>query len=400
VRVDLVEYGPAVEARLSLAVGLALTRIGFVDARQIPGSEEWELRPLNKVGAIRVRGDRATDDVEVHIRPKIDIRRVIGLLEWSPTRVAWRDDVVNLRGDDDLLTAVVEAFTRLTGAAMAHGLIQGYRTVDEALTVVRGRIREADQMKRRFALPVPIEVRYDDFTADTPENRLLRLATHLCVRLPGLTRDLRRRIHAVERHLDGVALVTHRSLLEPWHPSRLNTRFHLALRLAQVIVDGTSFDLRSGALAVTGFVIDMAKVFEDVVCSVLGRALTSVAGRCETQDRWFLDHAETVAMLPDLVWYRDEGPPRAVVDAKYKAEKPAGFPDADLYQMLAYCTALGLREGHLIYARGNEMRRSTQVVGAGVFLHAHTVDLDVEARDVVGQLRRIAEGVARGSDGV
>jgi len=78
-------------------------------------------------------------------------------------------------------------------------------------------------------------------------------------------------------------------------------------------------------------------------------------------------------MQPDLVWYPDgDGPPvggspqapeepadgptgpgadprrpGAVVDAKYKAERASGFPNADLYQMLAYCTALGLRDGHL-----------------------------------------------------
>ena len=31
-----------------------------------------------------------------------------------------------------------------------------------------------------------------------------------------------------------------------------------------------------------------------------------------------------------------------MIDAKYKAEKPAGYPNADLYQLLAYCTVLGL----------------------------------------------------------
>jgi len=39
-----------------------------------------------------------------------------------------------------------------------------------------------------------------------------------------------------------------------------------------------------------------------------------------------------------------------VVDAKYKAEKPSGFPNAGVYQMLAYCLRLGLPEGHLVNA--------------------------------------------------
>jgi 5-methylcytosine-specific restriction enzyme subunit McrC len=47
-----------------------------------------------------------------------------------------------------------------------------------------------------------------------------------------------------------------------------------------------------------------------------------------------LDEAETVPVRPDFVW-SNTGVPRLVVDAKYKAEKPSGFPQADLYQMLA-----------------------------------------------------------------
>ena len=40
-----------------------------------------------------------------------------------------------------------------------------------------------------------------------------------------------------------------------------------------------------------------------------------------------------VRIRPDLVWELG-GRPAAVVDAKYKQEKPAGYPDADLYQVL------------------------------------------------------------------
>jgi hypothetical protein len=29
-------------------------------------------------------------------------------------------------------------------------------------------------------------------------------------------------------------------------------------------------------------------------------------------------------------------------------------PNADLYQLLAYCIVLGLHSGHLVYAKGNE----------------------------------------------
>jgi 5-methylcytosine-specific restriction enzyme subunit McrC len=70
------------------------------------------------------------------------------------------------------------------------------------------------------------------------------------------------------------------------------------------------------------------------------------------------------------VWLGTDSTAWAVVDAKYKAERPEGFPDADLYQMLAYCTVLGLAEGHLVYAKGNEPVMSHQIRRAGVTIHA------------------------------
>lgn len=390
-RIGLRENGSPVEVGLDAECGQALMQSGFVDARFVPGTGRWEVRALNKVGAIQVTTPRSALAVEVHVRPKIDVRRVVALLEWSPAGVVPRDDRVTLDRDSDLLTAMVEAFLRVTESAMRQGLVQGYRRVEESLAVIRGRIREADQMKRRFALPVPVEVSYDDFTVDTPENRLLRLATHRAGRIPGLGAHARRRIGSLAVRFGDAALVTHPALLEPWHETRLNARFHHALRLAQLIVDGTSFELRSGDVTVTGFVVNMAKVFEDVVCTFLGRALTGAAGRCRTRDTWFLDTGQEVRMRPDLVWYGDDGRPLGVVDAKYKAEKPAGFPDADLYQMLAYCTALGLAEGHLVYARGEERARAIRVAGSGVTLHAHTVDLDVPPQRLVEQLDALAQ---------
>jgi hypothetical protein len=86
--------------------------------------------------------------------------------------------------------------------------------------------------------------------------------------------------------------------------------------------------------------------------------VTADGGRVDGQDPHLFDEAGRVRVLPDIVW-KTGGTAVAVADAKYKAEKPAGYPNADLYQLLAYCTALGLRCGHLIYARGLRSRRIT-----------------------------------------
>jgi len=101
-------------------------------------------------------------------------------------------------------------------------------------------------------------------------------------------------------------------------------------------------------------------------------------------------------MRPDLVWYLN-GAPAAVIDAKYKAEKPAGFPDADLYQMLAYCTALRLSDGHLVYARGNAEEVTHTVRHAGITIHAHTLDLGVPPIDLLKQVNELAARIVGAS---
>lgn len=100
---------------------------------------------------------------------------------------------------------------------------------------------------------------------------------------------------------------------------------------------GDSFDQRVGEVWLTGFVVDMWKVYEDFVCVALQEALRPYGGHATLQRRLHLDEDDRVELRPDFHW-TSQHQQVVVADAKYKAEKPAGFPQADLYQLLAYCT--------------------------------------------------------------
>jgi 5-methylcytosine-specific restriction enzyme subunit McrC len=95
-------------------------------------------------------------------------------------------------------------------------------------------------------------------------------------------------------------------------------------------------------------------------------------------------------MRPDLVWLR-EGVPVAVVDAKYKRETPSGYPEADVYQMLAYCTALRLRRGHLIYALGGAEGAHHVVRHAGIEIVCHALDLALPPAALLAAVSRLAD---------
>ncbi|MEW2074580.1 restriction endonuclease [Streptomyces sp. NPDC013433] len=392
--VELVEHAPAVGVALPDGVGRALAALRIVDAAPDPySSGRWSLRAGSKVGAVTVTVPGHGDPLTVRITPKVPIARLFFLLGYSLDPAgAWREGEVDVAEHQEVLPALAHAVERQVDRALRQGLLQGYRVTEETSPVVRGRIREAEQIRRRFGATLPVEVVYDDFTTDIAENRILRTAVERLLRLPGVPREVRRRLlHQRARLADVTVLVRGRPLPE-WRPSRLNARYHHALRLARAVLEDASPEHGPGGLRVEGFLFDMNKLFEDFVTVALREALRGSGYVARFQDPLHLDEARAIRMKPDLVLHGPDRAPCAVADAKYKVERPGGYPDADLYQMLAYCTALGLDEGHLVYAKGNADHAAHRVRHAGIVLHQHALDLD---QDPAGLLADVAEVAAR-----
>lgn len=306
----------------------------------------------------------------------------------------WRDQSVVLDAEEDFVEALAHSFRRLTSRALEQGLLQGYRTVDESLPVLRGRIRVADQIARRSGVGLPLEVTYDDFTADIAENQILLAACLRLLRTPGVPPVVRTGLQRIRLQLADVTPLTSLTSFPDWRPTRLNVRYHAPLRLAELILRGESLEQRRGELEVSGFVVDMWRVFEDFVSVALREALAPHRGSSSLQHRMHFDLAKRVDLRPDFLW-TGSGGERIVVDAKYKAEKPSGFPQADLYQLLAYCTVLGLREGHLVYAKGNEDALVHDVIGSPVTIHCHTLDIEAAPDILLAQVESLVQGLIR-----
>ncbi|HEX4841616.1 MAG TPA: hypothetical protein VFV60_05570 [bacterium] len=78
---------------------------------------------------------------------------------------------------------------------------------------------------------------------------------------------------------------------------------------------------------------------------------------------------------PDIVVRRD-GIIRLVADTKYKVVEPEEYKHHDIYQILAYCTALHVPSGLLIYPlHATEIKNAIQVRNAEVEIRRITVDL-------------------------
>jgi 5-methylcytosine-specific restriction enzyme subunit McrC len=397
--IELREHAQPTKYVLDGATGRALAASGIVEARPDPyTSGTWSLAARSKVGAITVTIPGGSP-VTVRIVPKVSIGRLFFLLGYVINPKGWRDDQVDVAEHEDLLPALAHAFERQTERALRQGLLQGYRTTEESALVVRGRIRHGEQIRRHYGMSIPVELEYDEFTADIAENQLLRAAVERLLSLPGIPSPVRTRLLHQRARLADVSILIRGHQLPSWRPTRLNTRYHHALHLADMVLRGASVEHYGGAVRIDGFLFDMNKVFEDFVTIALREALigSDSGGLTKLQARHHLDEDNTVLMKPDFVWYDDASRPLAVADAKYKAEKPEGFPGADLYQLLAYCTVLGLADGHLIYAKGNASHAAHQVRNTGVRIHQHALELDQAPGPLLAEIANIAAGLVAGT---
>ncbi len=390
-RLTLTEHKPSPETYLSAEQLDALRQVvRLIDVSPTSKSNTWILRPGSEIGVIRL------PDLTIEIRPKLPIERVLFLISYTLDRLDFSGEVVDLAQPPDLVEAMVRIFHDAVRQATGRGLLQGYQTREETLNVVRGRIRIEEQLRRRFGIAVPIEVRYDEFTPDIEANRLLKAAVRRLSWLPQRSRDSRRLLSAMRAVFANVSTVEYRPTHLPEVPATpLNAHYQPALALARLVLRSGTVELAAGQVQSASFLIDMNKVFEDFVVVALRDALRlteyTFPQEARGHDLW-LDEGRDVRLKPDLSWWQAS---RCVFvgDAKYKPTTVHGAQTHDIYQALAYALAADLPGALLIYAHDDQDRIDP------VTYHIPALDkhikIEVDVLNLQGQPKEILKRVDR-----
>jgi 5-methylcytosine-specific restriction enzyme subunit McrC len=386
--VVLTEYVPSTPIPLSVAQRDELRQlVRGLTITPAPGSADtYILTSGSTVGVARA------GDLTVELRPKIGIAPVLFLVSYALDPRSWKPEQAELARDANLAEAVIPLFARTVQQAIRPGLLHGYRRHEETLTSVRGRVRLTDQFRTRTGLPLPIEVVYDDFTPDILENRLLRTAVDTLGRLYLRNRDSYTSLARLRQQLNGItSLVPDRRGAPEPHWTRLNERYRPAVALARLIITTAGLEARADGEDASVFLIDMNAVFERFVRVALREALQLDARTFPPAARGRslnLDAEHGIPLEPDLSWW-SRGSCMFTGDCKYKRTE-GSIPNADVYQMLAYLTALQLTDGLLVYAAGEDMPHTITVPLADKRILVRTVDVSQEPHDVLAQIAKLA----------
>lgn len=360
-----------------------------------PGTA-WEFRAGNYIGVFRC------GELNVVIRPRIPIDRVMFMVGYSLNSVDWSFSRLRLSAEDDILEAIVPAFVRVTQHAIRRGLLQGYSTREVSSVALQGRIRLADQVKTRFGLPLPVEVTYDEFTEDIEENRLLKTAIGFLLQMPISSFESRRDLGSLRAALTSVSSGSYSPGMVPSvNYTRLNQRYQPAVELARLIIGSSLSEFSPGDKLGPSFLVDMDQVFENFLRTALRQTLrlseSEWPDRSSATRALHLEEGGQLQVNPGLSWWRGR---RCLFVGEARYALPAGDPgiadaqQADIYRMLAYCAAADLPSGLLVYAsRGSPESAVHRIRNTRKVIEVVSFDLEGSPDETLSQVQALGERV-------
>jgi len=266
----------------------------------------------------------------------------------------------------------LEILTRLFASEL-HSLVQRgieryYIPVQETSNVLRGRWEIEKQLIRRPHQRHLFDIVRDEFSENTPLNRVLKYTTERLLaassdpRNRALLMDLREWFSEVSS-LPSIGLHDLRQVAF----TRLNDRYAPAFNMARLLIDGEIAHLRAGSEELTAFALDMNLLFERFVAGLATRFSREIlpepwrgyalVTQMKNRPTYLLErlpqHTQEYRVVPDICVLDSRGRVQAIIDTKYKEmeEGPRGHgpSEADLYQLLAYCSRLGCHAAALLF---------------------------------------------------
>ncbi len=348
----------------------------------------YVINPQQYVGVVALPSGR-----KLTISPRIptaNLLYMLGVAYQFPN--PFYQDLEQFEDLEELLEPVAEFFADLVDERIRAGLHRAYIDLEDNLPVVRGRIDFPRDLARNAVLRNRVYCRYSELTWDVPENQIIR---YVCYLLCGWTfrrRDLQRRLVSLYAELEEVSLRAFtaddaRGLR--YH--RFNEPYRRLHALCALFLEAASLSEASGTTEFRTFLLDANALFEEFVTqSLLDRI--SPPWDLSPQVPIALGQAGQVPMRPDLVVLRGAAA-WAVADCKYKrVQSESDYLQHDYYQVLAYCTALGVTCGVLIYPRHEGgIEDQVQVQNTGIVLHRLLVDLSTPPAGLAHECDRLAE---------
>jgi 5-methylcytosine-specific restriction enzyme subunit McrC len=247
--------------------------------------------------------------------------------------------------------------------ATRHPEIRAYRSTQEELGQLRGRLLVTEQLRSSLLKPHRVICEVDELSADNPANRLLQWAAQQLGAMATQS-SVRRALSVQAGRLPAVTQPVKAPTRLGFRLPRQYHHYHGAVELATAFARGRTTAHGASDVGGAGFLVGTERLFESFVEQSLSSALAGVEGwRVSAQERsLFAEPVGSSATRRRAYYSKPDNVVRQgdvtvlLVDAKYKrfreqaeqstADRPS---HGDLYQMAAACLAHDCPRALLVY---------------------------------------------------
>lgn len=286
------------------------------------------------------------------IRPKIPLVNVFAMLDPLADVDARQDSLAPQTGTETL-EFLAGQLARRMAERVAAGLHRAYRERCEQGTVLHGRLDLPAQLREAPGRKDQLHGRVDELSADIPCNQAVKATGEALLVSPLLGTEVRAALRQALTGFESVSSVSlPPRLWERIASERLPMEYRPLLDLCRLLADSLNLCDAAGSMPAPSFLLDLERVFErhvtrGVVEAFAGSRTHTVAVQVTHTVAESAGDQQDVTMRPDLTIDR-EGRTVLVVDAKWK-RWTGSAETGDLYQVLAYGTALGAEGVVLVY---------------------------------------------------
>ena len=266
-----------------------------------------------------------------------------------------------------------------------RGLKCSYETVEENANLFHGKLKFSQQIKLNHSHKERSYVEYDTFSANRPENRLLKATLQYLYRYSTSSKNRNDIKILLNSFAEIEASVDYKSDFAKYVPDRNMKDYTTALLWSRVFLMGKSFTSFAGSEVALALLFPMETLFESYIATLIKRKLGASQFVVSTQDRsyhLFDEPRKKFLMKPDIVVNRKADNAIFIMDTKWKVlsdTKPNyGISQADMYQMYAYQKKYGAENVLLLYPQTDSLSLRNNFVftsNDGVIVRVFFVDL-------------------------
>jgi 5-methylcytosine-specific restriction enzyme subunit McrC len=353
----------------------------------------YQLTPQGHVGTI------VCPTCRLVIRPKIPTENLFYLLDPTGPIPLLPDQVTPLPLAEDL-DFLAGRLTHLLNERAAAGLHRAYQERTERGPFLQGQLDLPAHLRGRNPSKDQLHCRYEEFTADVLCNQIPKSTAELVLRSPllsdGVRLALRRSLHAFAA-VSSIAI--DRNCFAAVQTDRLTEAYRPLFDLCWILVESLAPGEQSGSTSCPAFLLDMDRVFERYVTTGVARAYAGSARFTVSVQPLFTVN-QPDACLADIHLRPDftvaaAGRPFLAGDTKWKRLAGSPLVTPDLYQVLSYCTALGMKRGLLIYPGRRDRLWSYRLAHTPLSLEIRTLLVTGKRKSCSRSLRRLARSVRR-----